>query len=206
MTAKKINRIEVKKYFLLANAGKGLFKEKIENNRIQDSYLELLEKFNNMEEEQLNDLFRDKTRLKRYESMEWHKCNVALKEMGSWPKMSGLPIEFTTSNIPETAKTIDQFNIKHINIPKDKLEKILNFIKKSGSIIEHLEFIEPNFPLILFPGGEIREKDYNNWARENNQPLCKIFKYDIDDGNNRAVAYSSSGFKDAPAFFGEYKS
>ena len=68
--------------------------------------------------------------------------------------------------------------IDEVNVKKSK--EVNQFIKKRGSIFRWNEFIVPRFPLILFPGGEVREKDYNSWARrENKTPLCKIFKYDI---------------------------
>ena len=35
--------------------------------------------------------------------------------------------------------------------------------------------------------------------------LVKIFKYDIDDGNNRALSFSIVGLKDAPAYIGMRK-
>ncbi len=200
----KVPRREVKEYFLLANAGKRFFKENLGKNELEDRYHERLGEFDNMDEKDLDEKFKDKTRLRRYNEMEWYGDNKRLNEMGSWPEMKGLPIEFTTGNVPETARMIDRFKREEIEVSKESLEKTRRCAKKLDSIIRHIDFVKPNFPLILFPGGEVREKDYNRHARKNELPLCKIFGYDIDDGSERAVSYSLAGLSDAPVYFGEY--
>ncbi len=199
---KKVPRREVKVYFLLADAGKGFFKDKIGRNELEDRYNGSLGELDNMDENDLNEEFKDKVRLRRYNEMEWHRDNVILGEMGPWPEMKGLPIEFTTGNIPEVARMIKKFKKGKISVSEKSLEKTKRCARKLDSIIRHIDFVRPNFPLILFPGGEIREKDYNNYARKNAKPLCGIFQYDMDDGSERAVAYSLSGLKDAPVFYG----
>ncbi|MBI2449443.1 hypothetical protein HYV49_04050 [Candidatus Pacearchaeota archaeon] len=198
MTIAKVSRDEVKRCFLLANKGKALFKEqRLSRSELEDSYSKLLEDINTLEEEQLDGLFKDKTRLRRYDEMIWYEGRAAFSEMGSWPKMTGIDIRLTTGNIVETTE-----GIKLVRSKKSNLYVPEKFWKKLASLEENLDFVYPNFPLVLFPGGEVREKDYNTWAKENNEPLCRIFKYDIDDGNYRAVAYVSSSLIEAPVFVG----
>lgn len=198
MTIARVTRDEVKRYFLLANKGKGFFKDrKLSRSELEDSYHGALEGFKKLEEPQLDDLFRDKIRLQRYNEMTWYKTTAAFSEMGSWPKMIGLDIRLTTGNITDTAEEVRIRRDKKLDlyIPK-------KFWEKLDSLEDNLAFVFPRFPLILFPGGEVREKDYNTEARKNGEPLCKIFRYDVDDGNNRAVAYSLSGMGAAHVFTG----
>lgn len=204
MSADKVDRTEVKKYFLLADAGKELFAQGpiFNRNELQEIYSDVLRAYNNLQEEELDEHITDKVRLDRYNSMDWYRCDIALGEMGPWPRMKGLPIEFTIGNIPETARMLDECKKGNVSVLEERMEIIRICVKKVRSIITNIDFVRPNFPLILFPGGEIREKDYNVWARENGEPLCRIFRYDIDDGSERAVAYASSGLDKAPVYFG----
>ncbi len=201
----KVSRREVKKYFLLANAGKEFFKKGTHFgiDELQDKYHAKLKEFIDMEEKALDERIRDKIRLGRYNEMDWHTGNVKLKEMGSWPEMKGLPIEFTTGNIPDVARLIGKFkNGTMSGYGPEKLEKISRCVERLDSIGRNVNFVRPNFPLILFQGGEIRE-EHNDWARENYRLLCNIFRYDIDDGSERAVSYSLAGLEDAPVYFGQ---
>lgn len=194
----------MKKYFLLANAGKGFFKiEKIGRNGLEDMYHAKLKELDEMDENDFDSRFKDKVRLKRYNEMEWTRSEALLEEMGSWPKMGSLPIEFTLENIPEVAKMVKLYRQGEVNVRNENKEKTEKRAAKLESMVQYVDFVRPNFPLILFPGGEVRENDYNIHARENNLPLVKIFRYDIDDGNNRAVSYVLAGLKDAPVFIGK---
>ncbi|MFZ5955267.1 MAG: hypothetical protein ACOYT4_02480 [Nanoarchaeota archaeon] len=82
----------------------------------------------------------------------------------------------------------------------------MRLIEQIHSIESILDFVYPNFPLVLFPGGEVREKDYNNWVRQekNNEPFCKIYDFDIDDGCSRAVTYALNGIENVLSFVGSY--
>ena len=132
--------------------------------------------------------------------MNWIYGQQEFSNMGVWPKMKGLDILLTTGNVIETAE-----RVKRVLDERSSLYAPKRLIKQIQSIKKISEFIYEKFPLILFPGGEIREKDYNTWARKNNQPLCSIFDFDIDDGCTRAVAYALKDIKQSPVYFGEYK-
>jgi hypothetical protein len=194
MELKQVSREEVKRAFLLANAGKELFKEEIE---LEERYNQLIERYGNFSERELNELISDKVRLKRYENMDWYCSNAHLEEMGVWPKMQGLDINLTTGNVISTINGIQKVIDGNSNLIVPK-----RFLNKSYSIREHSDFLFSRFKPILFPGGEVRENDYNNWARENNEPLCKVFRYDIDDGNSRIVSYALDGIERTPVYIG----
>ena len=198
----KISKTEVKRYFLLANAFKNPAKRKKELgiNGLRHEYQKLKEYFLNLKESELDEKFSDKVRLKRYNSMDWYKSEIELEKAGVWPKMKGLDIKLTVGNVPVTTE-----GVKKILNGKLNLEVPKKFLIQLSSLREIAEFVYENFPLVFYPGGEVREKDYNVWARENNQPLCNIYDFDIDDGCSRAIAYWLNGVKKAPTFFAEYK-
>ena len=191
----KVEVVEVKRAFVLANAGNELFNENEDPKTLSQRFRELKVIHDNYSEEKLNEEIKDKVRLRRYDEIGWHKGYVPLINMGPWPKMGGLPIDFTTGNIVDTANMF----ISHSGTLEETLS--LKKIKKVTSIRENSKLIRVNFPLILVPGGEVRENEYNVWARENEEPLCDIFKYGLDDGNHRALAYTPE-YKTALAFVG----
>ena len=165
VNVESISRGEVKRSFLLADAGKLLFEDRKSDVSLEEGYNGLRERFGNMGVGELDGSFEDKTRLERYNSMDWYSSIVSLKLMGVWPKMCGLPIEFTTGNVIETAD--------HVGNLEESLKK--GRLPNVDSIIANIGFVRPNFPLILFSGEEIREEDYNKCAKEHNQPLCQLF-------------------------------
>lgn len=200
-TRVQIPTIEVKKTFVLAHLFRDIFENKNPGiNELDDNYHRILESVERLGENELNDKITDKVRLRRYDKMDWYCEIVEFENMGPWPKMEELDIRLTTGNIPRVVTGLTQiFNgNRNLHIPEGFKEKLNSFRK-------NVRFNHKMFPLILFPGGEVREKDYNNWAIERDEPLCDIFEYDIDDGNNRAVSYVFEGLKDAPAYFGEYQ-
>jgi len=204
----QVSSEDVKKYFLLANAGKNLFGSENDLSKIGEMYKRVSDEIFNLDVEELNRRITDKTRLARYDSFDWFRGQIPLKDIGPWPKMSGLDLRLTTGNITETARDIEAIRNGEIILPyKDKAERgkkedaLSEFLKKSNSIRENLDFVYERFPIILFPGGEVREKDYNKWARENSVPLCNIFEHDLDDGNIRAVSYSLEGIDQTPCFY-----
>jgi hypothetical protein len=132
-----------------------------------------------------------------------------LADIGPWPKMHSLDARLTTGNVLETAKAIEGVKSGNIVLPYDNEKEkkkrtcaFRRFLDKTKLIIDNLGFVYEKFPIILFPGGEVREKDYNTWARENHAPLCRVFEHDLDDGNNRAVSYALAGINEVPCFVG----
>src|SRR3989338_7034127 len=187
-----ISTEDVKRYFLLANKGKGLFVNPPNSKDLEEAYKRTFDEIFSLSTEGLNELITDKTRLARYDSFNWSYGLVSLGDIGPWPKMSSLDVRLTTGNILDTSEDIRKVECGELALPYTDIgekEKRTNafkrFLEKSRSIRDKLDFVYERFPIVLFPGGEVRENDYNVWARENNSPLCKIFGHDLDDGNNR---------------------
>lgn len=210
MDNEKVSTIEVKKYFLLANAGKKLFNppERKSKARLEDEYNCIIDEIFGLNGQELDERITDKVRLARYNTFDWYRGKGNLLGIGPWPKMNSLDIMLTTGSIPDTAQAVKDVQAGKRMMPcsdEGEREKRANafkhFLDVSQSIRENLDFVYERFPIILFPGGEVREKDYNTWAKENDKPLCKIFEHDLDDGNNRAVSYAMSGLQKAPCFY-----
>lgn len=197
---KQVTNEEVKRYFLLADAMKRHCKKhrKLGLKVLEEEFERELDYLNNLDDYRLNDRITDKVRLARYNSMNWYRGLESLEKAGVWPKMQGSNISLTTKNVPHTAKSIESVIKDSNKVPEELKIKI-------ASIREIATFVYGKFPLIFYPGGEVREKDYNVWARENNEPLCEIYNFDIDDGCSRGVAYCLEGVSEAPVYFGEYK-
>ena len=208
-TINEVDPVKVKRGFLLACAAKDIIRGDL-NPDVESAYQSESKRVNDTKESKLNKLIEDKVRLRRYNSMDWYFSEEKLYDMGPWPCMKELSIEFTTGNITETAerfkKTIEKYRgDKSFNFSEYEIEKgrFRTLISQMDSIHKNFNFVYENFPLILFPGGEVRENDYNKRARENNEPLCKIFKYDIDDGNGRALSYALNNIINAKSFVGK---
>ncbi len=69
-----------------------------------DRYQALSEELHTYHESELNSMITDKTRLERYDSLDWFYGKIALKDVGPWPEMDGLDIRLTTENIPKLSE------------------------------------------------------------------------------------------------------
>lgn len=120
-----------------------------------------------------------------YLSAEWEMKKVALEECGVWPKMSDLPIEMTYGSAVDTARAVREILEERTKITWEnhRVLYIENMMRYAESITKYI-------PLLLLDGGTIRGmkasmlKDGKNF---------KTLPYDIDDGNNRAVALAILG-------------
>ena len=178
MKIEKSTARDVKTYFILANAlrDRARHHKQLGIGVLEEEYKRELDWLNRLDDERLSARITDKVRLKRYDSMKWKTGIKLLENAGVWPKMQGSHISLTTENVPETARLIEEsIKINSGKVPEELRAKI-------ESIRELSDFIYSGFPLIFFPGGEVREKDYNVWAKENNQPLCNIYDFDICSG------------------------
>jgi hypothetical protein len=193
-----VTSIEVKRDHLLANqVERAILKEDEPKSIIKRVYEELKEEIFCLDESELNEKIKNEVRIERYDHLRWHKETVYLKDLGVWPNMSGLDIEFCTGSVIDTAKKIEFTRLHGYKkrISKKGLDKLL-------SIQENIKTIQPKFPLIVIPSGEIREKDYEKYTRKKGEPKCKTFLHDIEDGSNRAVAYALAGQNTTPAYVG----
>ena len=210
MEDKKAARKKVKMHFLLADA----FKRVVEKGntqfypskaRFQEEYEKLSSEYQAYSEHELDEMIRrkDKTKLERYDSLDWQFGEVALSDVGPRPGMGGLDTRLTTGNLPETVERFRWAFIHHPEmIPK-------SFVPKLQSTLYYDSLILPRFPLILFPGG-VERGNHNNWVRatitvapgEPEEYICEVFKHDLDDGNTRAFAYELAHIETVEAYFG----
>ena len=190
---------EVKIYFLLADA----LKDKTRNHKLlglkvlEEEYLRELNWLNSLNDERLSARITDKIKLGKYNSMTWYKGEKPLSDMGVWPLAKELDFILTNESPIQSAEIIK-------NLSPEARRKLIS--KKEDdrfeSIRSLIDFVYPRFPLILLPGGTIRE-GYNLWAEEHDKPVCtKFLEFDINDGNSRAIAYALEGIQEAPVYFG----
>lgn len=215
---RKVPSREVKMHFLLADACKEIFERKgiLRNptrEEFEQAYQKISDQYSRFSEEELDKQMgeRDHARLERYNSLEWYRGRVNLKDLGSWPGMDGLDVKLTTGNLPETVERVKKVwaGQSDLSVPKHFKEKI-------ESIFNYRDIILSKFPIILYPGG-LERGSHNRWVeedgvREGEIPeiekdawLCKILPYDIDAGNSRAFAYSFSGLDEVEAYIGREK-
>jgi hypothetical protein len=216
-TEKYVERIEVKKNLLKAL----LFTPKPDAKKyeLKQNYRLVMRVIENMGESEIDYSIGNDLRKKRYNDLDWkYKEKVKLGDMGTWPNMQfldwnqeALDLEnpsnrsninltdklFTLGSITETAERISEFN-------KEKLPPDL--ISRLNAIRMNIQFIMPNFPLILVPGGVIRSDNSqtgNNGS--SNDVYFRPTRFDLEDGNTRGVAYALNGITHAPAYIGYKK-
>lgn len=198
----EISSREIKIHFILANSFREILAQngKLGVSDLEDIYEQQRKQFQGMEEQELDRKITDKQRLRRYNLMQWHKKNIPLSDIGVWPEMGSLDIRLTIGSAVDTARTIESCrnNGSQFYLPR-------GLINKFDSMRKRLDFIYLRFPLILFPGGEIRD-GYNQEASQNNRPLFSILKYDSDDGSCRSVVYVLENLTKVPAYAGKYRS
>ncbi len=106
-----------------------------------------------------------RSRIARYDSFDWTFQRVQLSDCGVWPNMCGIDSRYCLGNVVQTVALLKQ------TIPSSLEEKLRTMKQRQKFMID-------NLPIILVRGGTIR-----------NNPHCTQTKFDIDDGNARAVLY-----------------
>ncbi len=213
MDVDSVLSIEVKRYFLLADAGKALFGKEKNIFQLAEDYKRIFDEIFSLEETYLDERIKDKLRLDRYNSVNWHRSYVNFETIGPYPQMKGLDARLTAGNVPETTRMIEDLRDGKLDLEyTDKEEKekrqakFQRFLNKSSSFQRNLIFVYENFPMVLLPSGTIRG-DYNHWIETEklNLPLCRNLEHDLDDGSERAINYSMAGIKSAECFYGTPK-
>lgn len=120
-----------------------------------------------------------KPRRVRFDSLDWTFQRVQLSDCGVWPNMCGINSRYCLGNAVQTAALLEQ------TIPSPLKEKLC-------AMEQRQKFMIDNLPIILVCGGTIRSS-----------PHYTQTKFDIDDGNVRAVLYClSDRKKEVPALVG----
>ena len=106
-----------------------------------------------------------KPRRVRFDSLDWTLRRVQLSDCGVWPKMCGIDNRYCLGNVVQTAALLKQTMSTSL---KEKL----------CAMKQRQKFMINNLPIILVHGGMIRIN-----------PHYTQTKFDIEDGNTRAVLY-----------------
>jgi len=118
-------------------------------------------------------------RRERFDSLNWTFQRVLLSDCGVWPNMCGINSRYCLGNVVQTAALLQ------LTVPPSLKEKLCVMERR-------LKFMIDNLPIILVRGGTIR-----------NNPHYTQTRFDIDDGNARAVLYSfADPKKEVPALVG----
>jgi|GEM_PF-3498562 len=129
-----------------------------------------------------------------YLNAQWELREVSLDECGVWPKMSSLPSKMTYGSALDTAKEVRELLDNRKNLTW-KNHRVL-YIEK---LLPFAEILTKHLPLILLEGGTLRTIEISELK---DKQYFRSFPYDIDDGNNRAVALSLLGHTRVQAFVG----
>jgi len=138
-------------------------------------------------------------RYDNYLNSKWELKTVRLDQCGVWPRMGGLPDVATRGSSVDTATYIEKKLKGGRLMKKDKRAKYI------AKMAPFAELITEHVPLIVLEDGVIRHNKLIPLSKSKQYEHCK---YDIDDGNHRAVALALLGKKTVKALVGKriYKS
>ncbi len=127
-------------------------------------------------------------RLNSYDTAKWFVAIADSKELGVWKKAGGLPLIWTKGSVAETAKLVAD-GIKNNDKKIQKRSRIA--IPAIIALKKAIQKDAYSFP-IVFESGQ---------GTNGRKGLPKT-KFDLDDGNMRAIAYAASGDKKIKVYVG----
>ncbi len=134
-------------------------------------------------------------RYDNYLNSKWELREITLEECGVWPRMGGLPDKATKDSVMDTAKYVQEC-IKDRKKLTWKTRRVL-YIEEMK---KYADIITKSVPIIVLEDGVIRNMKLLTAIERKMYKKCK---YDIDDGNHRAVALALLGKKKIKAFVGK---
>lgn len=134
-------------------------------------------------------------RYDNYMNSTWELKEVSLKDCGVWPRMGGLPDTATRGSVIDTVEYI-----KPYLEDKNKLSLKTSRILYVEEMMKYAEEITKHVPIVVLEGGLIR---HHKLLKASDRKKYKKCKYDIDDGNHRALAYGMLGKKKIKALVGK---
>ncbi len=134
-------------------------------------------------------------RYDNYLNSKWQVKEIYLKDCGVWPAFGGLPMIFCKGNVSDTASYIDDF-IKNKNKLTLKTSRVL-YIE---NLVTYADIIAKYVPIIVLEDHVIRHKKTHPLKE---RKFLTRTKYDIDDGNHRAVAMFIAGATKTTALVGK---
>jgi len=147
----------------------------------------------------------DKSRVWRFKNTAWTVRTIHIKNIGVWPSFGGTDNFTTSGNLPDTARKIKMILHGKVSewpstVKPHIPDKIIHSIY---SIRHYADIIYRLFPIVLTEKGKAtRRARENKKARERYGFDYSITKYDIEDGDHRAVAFALMGIKKIKCFVG----
>lgn len=186
----KIDRIEVKRCFVASEIVKGLL-EKGEAN-LQTILDEAKNDVLKMSEPELDCKITWHPRLETYNRNIWYLEKCSIDDLGVWYGAVGLPKTWCVGSLRETVNCIlkgekEIARIFKYGDDKRAVEKIPKILKIADKIVKN----PLQIPIAVLGGTSRR-------------PLpCNKMKWDIDDGNLRAIAFAIKGYASFDAYVGK---
>ncbi len=190
MENKKVTALDAIRAFYIGNELLGDVFKAVEKDRsinIETEIKKVVTKANKISKEKLLRYHLDNwhPRYDNYFNSSWELKEVELKDCGVWPKMGGLPIEATTGCVLDTVTFI-----KPYLEDKNKLTLKTSRILYIEEMMKYAELITKHIPIVVMEDGVIR---HHKLIKSSEKKLYSKCKYDIDDGNHRAIAYGLLG-------------
>lgn len=200
---KDIQNIEIFRTFYISEVLlKGLSERMTLNEKVfEDKLLDLIRKAKKITDKTLIEYVAffcpkpDALRYDNYMNTKWKLKEIPLMNCGAWPAVGELPYEVTYGNILDTAAYVDRY-LKNKNLLTWKTSKILYMER----MLPYIKVLSTHLPIIVLEGNVIRN---NKLWEEDVLKKSKLCKYDIDDGNHRAIALALTGAKTIKAYVGK---
>lgn len=186
----KVDRIEVKRCFVASEKVKKLL-EKSEVD-LQTILGEVKNEVLKMSEPELEREITWLPRLETYNRLVWYFEKCSIDGLGVWYGAAGLPETWCIGSLRETVRCILDGEKEITRISKDgrdkrAIEKIPKIVKVADKIVTN----RLQIPIVVL-GGTFRRP-----------PPCHRMKWDIDDGNLRAIAFAIKRYETFDAYVGK---
>ncbi|MFH1327011.1 MAG: hypothetical protein ABIH59_02700 [archaeon] len=199
--------IDIKRNFVLTHILSEKFKkEQPTSQELESAYYKTKRELSNQNETEIDIQFKEirpPSHQTLYDSLKWTLENIKFSDMGPCPRMCEIHPYFTTGSIEYTSKLVKEFQEGYFQLNQSQEEEsnFLGMIRKIESMGKNGLFLRNNAPIILVPGGT-RRNIYNLESKAKGLPQCSILKYEIDDGNGRALSYAMQGLTSTSCFIG----
>lgn len=205
MKAKKIHPLEAIRTFvfndeLLGDVVEKHSKRKRQNLRLFERDLKTaLRQAKKISDKDLveYDMGWENRRFENYINSDWQHKSIKLSDVGAWPRMGSTPTKFSTGSILDTADTIKPY-LEDKNLLTLETSRIL-YIE---NLMKYVEILNKHVPIIVFEDNLVRHNKFN---KKKDLKSFQKTKYDIDDGNHRAVALALLGHTKINALVGKRK-
>lgn len=200
-----ISPSEVKKYYVLSDLlGKKFRRQNPSPSEVVSAYKELRGYLEGAGAERIAELFelrREHVNHGLYEPLNWSFEEVALDDSNPCPGMCEISHRFTEGSIVETGNLLRAYREGRLPFDLDPSEKenLDRLLLKLDSMRPLMTFLQGNLPLILISGGVKKHPSLESRV----PPVKRLTSdYELDDGNTRALLYTSNGVSSASAFVG----